>query len=134
MDFSTRPLKESDSQLANEWLKGWSNRQPLPLTMYPDTGLVLLDGNGKEVFIAFVWVSNSKMMQIGFITRNPNVKNLPKETRFNFLHDVRRYCYDLGAEHLITWTNNNFLIEDFKKLGFYETGANVSELIIYNLI
>ncbi|WP_294202991.1 hypothetical protein [uncultured Chryseobacterium sp.] len=133
MDFRTRPLQNGDADLANEWLKGWRNHQSLPVTMYPTTGLVLIDENGKEVFIAFIWVSNSKMMQIGFITRNPDVKKLPKETRFNFLHDVRRYCHDLGGKHLITWTNNKFLIEDFKRLGFVETSNKVSELIIYNL-
>lgn len=134
MDFSTRPLQTGDPELANKWLEGWKNRQPLPLTMYPNTGLVLLDENGIEVFIAFVWVSNSKLMQIGFITRNPNIKKLPKDTRLNFLHDVRRYCFELGGEHLITWTNNKFLIEDFKTLGFYETSNTVSELIIYKMI
>ena len=134
MNFTTRPLQEGDAELANQWLDQWKGRQALPITMYPETGLVLLDENDNEVFMAFVWVSNSKLMQIGFVTRNPNIKKLPKETRYNFLHDVRRYCYELGAKHLITWTNNPLLIEDFKKLGFYETSNTVSELVIYNLV
>ncbi|MDY3326695.1 hypothetical protein PG299_02565 [Riemerella anatipestifer] len=132
MLFYKRPLQSGDANLANEWLEGWGFN-PLPIGMYPDTGLVLVYSKEQEVFIAFIWKSNSDMMQIGFVTRNPKYKKLPRDTRFVFMKEVVKTCYDMGAKHLATWTNNPFLKEDFKKIGFTETANNVSEFIIYQL-
>lgn len=132
MQFYKRPLESGDAHLANQWLEGWG-LNPLPLGMYPDTGLVLTDEDAQEVFIAFIWKSNSDMMQIGFVTRNPNYKKIPKDTRFLFMKEVVKTCYDMGAKHLATWTNNPFLKADFKKIGFTETANDVSEFIIYHL-
>lgn len=131
MEFYKRYLKEGDAETANQWLLGWGLNE-LPLTMYPDTGLVL-HTETDDVFMGFIWKSNSKMAQIGFITRNPNVKKPPKGLRKEFINELFIVCKKMGFEHIITWTDNQFLVKDMKELGMVETSNECSELIIYKL-
>ena len=131
MNIYKRPLENGDAEMANEWLKSWG-LNPLPLTMYPDTGVVF-ENDDSEIFVGFIWTSNSCMAQIGFITRNPNVKNIPKGTRKEFVRELIITCRDMGYKHISTWTDNKFLIKDMKELGMTETSNKCSELIIYKL-
>lgn len=130
--FTTRELKKGDAEMANDWLSGWSYN-PLPIQMYPDSGLVMLNEASEPIYIGFVWKSNSSLAQLGFITRNPNVKKIPKETRKAFLQQLKDYAHNLGFEFVITWTDNKFLVNDFVELGFRETSNKVSELINYKI-
>lgn len=128
--FTTRTLQQGDAEMANEWLFGW-NRQALPLNMYPDSGLVCLNEDKKPVYVGFIWKSNSGLAQLGFITRNPYVRKLPKNTRKDFLQKLKEQAHLMGFEFVITWTENKLLVEDFKELGFRETSNKCSELINY---
>ena len=130
--FTTRELKSGDAEMANEWLSGW-RYNPLPIQMYPDSGLVLVNSKNIPVYVGFVWKSNSSLAQLGFITRNPNVKKLPKDTRKDFLQQLKDYAHSLGFEFVITWTENKFLVNDFVELGFRETSNKCSELTNYKL-
>ena len=130
--FTTRELQNGDAEMANEWLSGW-RYNPLPIQMYPDSGLVLVNSKNIPVYVGFVWKSNSSLAQLGFITRNPNVKKLPKDTRKEFLQQLKDYAHSLGFEFVITWTENKFLVNDFVELGFRETSNKVSELINYKI-
>ena len=135
MSFPTRELRESnaDAEMANEWLGGWKFN-PLPIELYPSTGLVMSSEDGNPIYVGFVWTSNSGMAQIGFVTRNPFYKTkLPKDTRKQFLHDLKEYAHSLGYPYVITWTENKNLIGDFVELGFRETSNRVSELINYKI-
>ena len=135
MSFSTRELREhnTDAEMANEWLGGW-NYNPMPIELYPTTGLVMFAEDGNPVYVGFVWTSNSGMAQLGFITRNPFYKNkLPKDTRKDFLLRLKEYAHSLGYPYVITWTENKNLISDFIDLGLRETSNSVSELINYKL-
>lgn len=135
MSFPTRELRESnaDAEMANEWLGGWKFN-PLPIELYPSTGLVMSSDDGNSIYVGFVWTSNSGMAQIGFVTRNPFYKaKLPKETRKQFLHELKEYAHSLGYPYVITWTENKNLIGDFVDLGFRETSNKVSELINYKI-
>ena len=99
--------------------------------MYPDTGLVLYnEEDDRPIYAGFVWKSNSKMAQIGFITRNPFYKiKLPKDTRKEFLKALIDYCKELGFEYLITWAENPLLVKDFKEIGLVESSNQCTELI-----
>lgn len=131
--FTTRELKSGDAEMANEWLSGW-RKYPLPIGMYPKKGLVLLDSDNNPIYVGFVWSSDSDMAMLGFITRNPNSKKLPNDTRTRFCKSLDDYAQnDLGFKHIITWTDNKFLVNDFKELGFRETSNKVSELINYKI-
>lgn len=130
--FTTRELQNGDAEMANEWLSGW-RYNPMPIQMYPDSGLVLVNSKNIPVYVGFVWKSNSSLAQLGFITRNPNVKKLPKDTRKDFLQQLKDYAHSLGFEFVITWTENKFLVNDFVELGFRETSNKVSELINYKI-
>ena len=135
MSFQTRELRESnaDALMANEWLVGWEFN-PLPIELYPSTGLAMLSEDGEAVYVGFVWTSNSGMAQIGFVTRNPFIKTkLPKDTRKQFLHELKEYAHSLGYPYVITWTENKNLVGDFIDLGFRETSNKCSELINYKL-
>lgn len=133
--FKTRTLfpNNTDAEIANQWLEGWKYN-PLPVEMYPDKGLVLLDSKENAVYVGFVWTSNSGLAQLGFITRNPfNKTKLPKNIRKEFLQSLKDYAISLGYPYVITWTENKFLVDDFKELGFRETSNKCSELINYSL-
>lgn len=135
MSFQTRVLRESnaDAEMANEWLVGWKYN-PLPIELYPSTGLVMLSDDDNPIYVGFVWTSNSGMAQIGFVTRNPFYKTkLPKDTRKDFLCQLKDYAHSLGYPYVITWTENKGLVGDFVDLGFRETSNKVSELINYKI-
>ena len=125
-----RKLEEGDIDEVNSWLLGWK-LHALPKGMYPDTGLVLYNTDDDEsVYAGFVWKSNSKMAQIGFITRNPFYKaKLPRDTRKEFLKALIDYCKELGFEYLITWAENPLLVKDFKEIGLVESSNHCTELI-----
>ena len=125
-----RKLEDGDIDMVNSWLVGWK-LNPLPKGMYPETGLILYnDEDDESIYAGFVWKSNSKMAQIGFITRNPEYKvKLPKDTRKEFLKALIDYCKEMGFEYLITWAENPLLVKDFKEIGLVETSNRCSELI-----
>ena len=130
LELRYRQLEEGDVDNVNSWLEGWNSNQ-LPKGMYPDTGLVLYnEEDDQPIYAGFVWKSNSKMAQIGFITRNPEYKiKLPKDTRKEFLKALIDYCKEMGFEYLITWAENPLLVKDFKEIGLVETSNRCSELI-----
>ena len=130
LELRYRQLEEGDVDNVNSWLEGWNLNQ-LPKGMYPDTGLVLYnEEDDQPIYAGFVWKSNSKMAQIGFITRNPEYKiKLPKDTRKEFLKALIDYCKEMGFEYLITWAENPLLVKDFKEIGLVETSNRCSELI-----
>ena len=135
MSFPTRKLREAsaDAEMANEWLIGWKFN-PLPIELYPTTGLAMLSEDGVPIYLGFVWTSNSGMAQIGFVTRNPfNKTKLPEDTRRQFLYELKEYAHSLGYPYVITWTENKNLVTDFIDLGFRETSDKCSELINYKL-
>ena len=128
--YTTRELKPGDIAMANQWLGGW-RKLPLPARMYPDSGLVLLNDEETPVFIGFVWKTNSGLAQLGFITRNPFVRKLPKDTRKRFLKTLMEYAQELGYEYVMTWAENRLLVDDFKEIGLRETSNRCSELTNY---
>lgn len=130
LELRYRQLEEGDIDNVNSWLQGWKLNQ-LPKGMYPNTGLILYnEKDDQSIYAGFVWKSNSKMAQIGFITRNPFYKvKLPKDTRKEFLKALIDYCKELGFEYLITWAENPLLVKDFKEIGLVESSNQCSELI-----
>ena len=130
LNLRYRKLEDGDIDEVNSWLLGWK-LHALPKGMYPDTGLVLYNTDDDEpIYAGFVWKSNSKMAQIGFITRNPFYKaKLPRDTRKEFLKALIDYCKELGFEYLITWAENPLLVKDFKEIGLVESSNHCTELI-----
>ena len=130
LNLRYRHLEEGDIDEVNSWLLGWK----LPAIhkgMYPNTGLVLYNiEDDKPIYAGFVWKSNSKMAQIGFITRNPFYKaKLPRDTRKEFLKALIDYCKELGFEYIITWAENQLIVKDFKEIGLVSSSDNCTELI-----
>lgn len=130
LELRYRQLEEGDIDNVNSWLQGWK-LNTIPKGMYPDTGLVLYnEEDDQPIYAGFVWKSNSKMAQVGFITRNPFYKvKLPKDTRKEFLKALIDYCKEMGFEYLITWAENPLLVKDFKEIGLVESSNQCSELI-----
>ena len=131
MKLQLRFVEPKDLPNINDWLIGWK-LNPLPLGMYPTTGLIVYnEEDGGEIYSGFVFMSNSKMAQVGFITRNPFYKKkINKQVRKEFIISLNSYAKELGYEYVISWAENKFLIKDFKELGFMESSNRVSELII----
>ena len=131
LELYCRYLQEGDKEITNEWLEGWGKNR-LDERMYPDTGLVMYNKeDGVSVYAGYVWIpETSNMAMIGFITRNPFYKNkLPKGIRKEFCNKLISLCKELGKTTVITWTDNKFLVGDFKEIGLAETSDSCSELI-----
>lgn len=129
-DLLCREITEGDVRTVQQWLEGWG-MHPIEAGMYPSTGLLLYEKKKlTPIYMGFVWTSNSRMAQVGFITRNPFFKEkLPRGVRKDFVLGLIQYTKDLGYEYVITWTDNSFLVGDFKALGMTETSNRCSELI-----
>lgn len=130
LELRYRQLEKGDIDNVNSWLEGWK-LNPLPKGMYPNTGLVLYnEEDDQPIYAGFVWKSNSRMAQIGFITRNPFYKaKLPRDARKEFLKALIDYCKELGFEYIITWAENPLLVKDFKEIGLAESSNHCTELI-----
>lgn len=130
LDLQYRQIVKTDISEMGKWLLGW-NKIPIEEGMYPETGIILYDNNtGNAIYAGFVWLSNSKLTQIGFVTRNPFFKTkLPRGTRKEFLKELINYAKSLGGDYLITWTEDAGLVKDFKEIGLAETSNKCSELI-----
>ena len=131
LDLQCRHLREGEVDMINDWLEGWGKNRLDP-KMYPKTGLVVYNENdGTAIYAGFVWIpESSNMAMIGFITRNPFYKvRIPQGLRKEFLQKLIVYCKELGKDVVITWTDNKFLVNDFKELGLAETSNKCSELI-----
>ena len=131
MFYTTRLIQKTDLPIVNNWLHDWKLNK-LDEDMYPNDGLVVEDEYGNGVYAGFIWIPNSSnMAMIGFITRNPNYKTkLPKTLRTEFVSRLMARCKELGKSVIITWTDNSFLVNDFKVNGMVETSNKCSELII----
>ena len=131
MILKTKFIESKDLKRINNWLVGWKLNK-LPLGMYPTTGLILYnEEDGEGIYSGFVFMSNSQMAQVGFITRNPYYKKKIKpNVRKEFIVCLVDYAKELGYKHIISWAENKFLVNDFKDLGFSETSNSVSELIL----
>lgn len=128
-----RTILQEDISQANDWLE-YQGLNRIPDEMYPDTGIIMQDEEtGEGIYVGFVWKTNSKLAQVGFIARNKQYKktNKSEQTIKVFVHQLLLYArHDLGYEYLATWTQDSHLINCFKEFGFTEASNRTSELII----
>lgn len=127
-----RTILPEDITKANDWLE-YQRLNRIPEEMYPDTGIIMQDENtGEGIYIGFVWMTNSKLAQVGFIARNKQyIKTNKNEQGLNtFIHQLLLYAKnDLGYDYIATWTQDSNLINCFKEFGFTEASNRTSELI-----
>lgn len=101
--------------------------------MYPDTGIIMQDENtGEGIYVGFVWKTNSKLAQVGFIARNTQYKktNKREQSLKIFIHQLLLYAKnDLGYNYIATWSQDINLVNCFKEFGFTEASNRTSELI-----
>lgn len=127
-----RTILPEDITKANDWLENQELHR-IPEPMYPDTGIIMQDENtGEGIYIGFVWKTNSKLCQVGFIARNKKYKksNPSEQTLKIFVHQLLLYANDLGFDFIATWSEDKNLVSCFKEIGFTEASNRTSELII----
>lgn len=127
-----RTILPEDITKANDWLENQGLHR-IPEPMYPDTGIIMQDENtGEGIYIGFVWKTNSKLCQVGFIARNKEYKksNPSEQTLKIFVHQLLLYANDLGFDFIATWSEDKNLVSCFKEIGFTEASSRTSELII----
>ena len=126
-----RTILPDDINTVNQWLleRGLNK---IPVDMYPETGIIMQDETtGQGIIAGFVWKTNSKLYQVGFITKNPHFKRNgnPEQSTDVFVKQLLLYAKDEGAEYIATWTENQSLVKCFKDIGFQEPSNRTSELI-----
>lgn len=126
-----RTTLPEDITMVNDWLEAHKLNR-IDEEMYPETGIVMQDEDtGESIIAGFVWKTNSKLYQVGFITRNPHYKksNPHEQTLEIFVRQLLLYAKDEGCKYVATWTENKNLVQCFKDIGFSEASNRTSELI-----
>lgn len=127
-----RTILQDDITKANDWLE-YQGLHRIDEEMYPDTGIIMQDENsGEGIYIGFVWKTNSKLAQVGFIARNTQYKktNKSEQSLKIFIHQLLLYARnDLGYKYIATWSQDKNLVDCFKEFGFTEASNRTSELI-----
>ena len=126
-----RHIKEEDFENIEKWLKFWKPNDIFIRDMYPSTGLVIYDSyTNTDLYVGFVWLSNSKLAQIGFIVRNPYTKIKNKQTLELLINGLFLYAKELGYDYVISEAESEHLKNVFESLGMINTSNGVSEYII----
>ena len=126
-----RHIKEEDFENIEKWLKFWKPNDIFIRDMYPSTGLVIYDSyTNTDLYAGFLWLSNSKLAQIGFIVRNPFTKIKNKQTLKLLINGLFLYAKELGYDYVISEAESEHLKNVFESLGMIKTSSGVSEYII----
>ena len=126
-----RHIKEEDFENIEKWLKFWKPNDIFIRDMYPSTGLVIYDSyTNTDLYVGFLWLSNSKLAQIGFIVRNPYTKIKNKQTLKLLINGLFLYAKELGQDYVISEAESEHLKNVFESLGMINTSNGVSEYII----
>ena len=126
-----RHIKEEDFENIEKWLKFWKPNDIFIRDMYPSTGLVIYDSyTNTDLYVGFVWLTNSKLAPIGFTVRNPYTKIKNKQTLELLINGLFLYAKELGYDYVITWAESEHLKNVFESLGMIKTSSGVSEYII----
>ena len=124
-------IKEEDFENIEKWLKFWKPNDIFIRDMYPSTGLVIYDSyTNTDLYAGFLWLSNSKLAQIGFIVRNPYTKIKNKQTLELLINGLFLYAKELGYDYVISEAESEHLKNVFESLGMINTSNGVSEYII----
>ena len=126
-----RHIKEEDFENIEKWLKFWKPNDIFIRDMYPSTGLVIYDSyTNTDLYAGFLWLSNSKLAQIGFIVRNPYTKIKNKQTLELLINGLFLYAKELGYDYVISEAESEHLKNVFESLAMINTSNGVSEYII----
>ena len=126
-----RHIKEEDFENIEKWLKFWKPNDVFIRDMYPSTGLVIYDSyTNTDLYVGFVWLTNSKLAPIGFTVRNPYTKIKNKQTLELLINVLFLYAKELGYDYVISEAESEHLKNAFENLGMIKTSSGVSEYII----
>ena len=126
-----RHVKEEDFENIEKWLKFWKPNDIFIRDMYPSTGLVIYDSyTNTDLYVGFVWLTNSKLAPIGFTVRNPFTKIKNKQTLELLISGLFLYAKELGYDYVISEAESEHLKNVFESLGMINTSNGVSEYII----
>ena len=124
-------IKEEDFENIEKWLKFWKPNDIFIRDMYPSTGLVIYDSyTNTDLYVGFVWLTNSKLAPIGFTVRNPFTKIKNKQTLELLISGLFLYAKELGYDYVISEAESEHLKNVFESLGMINTSNGVSEYII----
>ena len=126
-----RHIKEEDFENIEKWLRFWKPNDIFIRDMYPSTGLVIYDSyTNTDLYVGFVWLTNSKLAPIGFTVRNPYTKIKNKQTLELLINVLFLYAKELGYDYVISEAESEHLKNAFENLGMIKTSSGVSEYII----
>ena len=126
-----RHIKEEDFENIEKWLKFWKPNDIFIRDMYPSTGLVIYDSyTNTDLYVGFVWLTNSKLAPIGFTVRNPFTKIKNEQTLELLISGLFLYAKELGYDYVISEAESEHLKNVFESLGMINTSNGVSEYII----
>ena len=118
MEFNIRRLNKSDYKTLVKWWDWWRGWQAPPLTLLPDTGLIV-EKNGIGIVAGYIYMTNSKTALLEWIVSNPEYRESDRKDAITLLiQAVERVLTDQGIKHVFTIGRNKHLINLHKKLGW----------------
>ena len=129
MELNIRRLKESDYKTLVKWWDWWPGWQAPPLTLLPDTGLIV-EKNGIGIVAGYIYMTNSKAALFDWVISNPEYRESDRKDAIELLiQAVERVLQDQGIKYVFSIGRTRSLIETHKKLGW-----NVDEKPSHELI
>ena len=129
MELNIRRLKKSDYKTLVKWWDWWPGWQAPPLTLLPDTGLIV-EKNDIGIVAGYIYMTNSKAALFDWVISNPEYKESDRKDAITLLiQAVERVLKDQGIKYIFSIGRHKSLIEKHKKLGW-----SVDEKPSYELI
>jgi len=134
MELIVYQIEEGDYASICKWWEFW--RFPIvPLGMLPNRGLgglKLVDQNNRVCAVGFLYETNSLIAWLEFIVINPAIKD--REERNQAKTEIIRYltmwAEKKGYHSVFSSIREDFLLENFKEVGYVPSEKNKRELII----
>ena len=132
MELNIRRLNKSDYKTLVKWWDWWPGWQAPPLTLLPDTGLIV-EKNGIGIVAGYIYMTNSKAALFDWVISNPEYRESDRKDAITLLiQAVEHVLSEQGIKHVFTIGRNKHLINVHEKLG-WDVDKKPSYEIIKNL-
>ena len=84
MELNIRRLNKSDYKTLVKWWDWWPGWQAPPLTLLPDTGLIV-EKNGIGIVAGYIYMTNSKAALFDWVISNPEYRESDIKHVFSFV-------------------------------------------------
>jgi len=132
MELNIRRLNKSDYKTLVKWWDWWPGWQAPPLTLLPDTGLIV-EKNGIGIVAGYIYMTNSKAALFDWVISNPEYRESDRKDAITLLiQATENVLKGQGIKHVLSFVRHKNLLNVHKELE-WEIDKIPSHEIIKNL-